>query len=567
LAGADRYSTAVEVAKERWAQGEVTEIYVATGGDSPDAVVGGQLTGGPLLLVRPDGVVPSVVSQFVAEHEARRVVAIGGSAVLPSPVMTQLAGSSTGWRRLSGADRYVTAAAVAYRQFPADADTVYLARADVYADAVASGSLTDGPVLLVSSCGLPSAAAERIAAARPLRVVALGGEGAVCEEVLQEAAAATSAGGGRIRPAVADDTAWPGDIRPSSAAISGDGRVTAMLAQASGGGWQLAVTDAVTGERRIHAVAPAGGTPPKYLTLSSDGSVAAFRGTSADTVIVIEVETGARRNVGPAELGFDRALIGLPRISSDGSTLVLIAAGPTVEETGDLAPPSTYAYDLASGQATLVSAGPDGEYENDKSHAAAVSADGSVIVFVSSPSNLGEGDTEGKLDVLLWRRGSADLERVNVDSEGKLLSVYSEFWSQSVSITDDGRYVSFVTCETDCRLAVRDVEAGTTALVSTDADGRVPMMRTGWITPDGSAVVFDEFTSRTAAPTESRRWYRRDLGTGEVSRMQLDYTGREKSWPVALHGFDADATHVLLMEQYTPGEDPSLHVWEKLEPR
>lgn len=97
-------------------------------------------------------------------------------------------------QRLGGSNRFHTAAAISREQFPQGSPTVYLARSDVFADALAAGSLTDGPVLLVRSCGpVPGAVSEEIARLDPTEVVALGGTGAVCDETLQAAAAGRSA--------------------------------------------------------------------------------------------------------------------------------------------------------------------------------------------------------------------------------------------------------------------------------------------------------------------------------------------------------------------------------------
>jgi hypothetical protein len=95
--------------------------------------------------------------------------------------------------RLAGADRFGTSVAISQRAFPAGADEVFLARADDFADALSGGSLTTGPILLVPACGeLPSVIADEIARLAPDTVTALGGEAAVCDEVL---AAAVSAAG------------------------------------------------------------------------------------------------------------------------------------------------------------------------------------------------------------------------------------------------------------------------------------------------------------------------------------------------------------------------------------
>lgn len=55
---------------------------------------------------------------------------------------------------------------------------------------MAAGSLTAGPVLLVPSCGaLPPVVADAIRASGADAVVALGSAGAVCDDVLAQAAA------------------------------------------------------------------------------------------------------------------------------------------------------------------------------------------------------------------------------------------------------------------------------------------------------------------------------------------------------------------------------------------
>lgn len=119
------------------------------------------------------------------------VIALGGTAAVADATLAAVAaGRATD--RLAGGSRFDTAAAIAGRAFPPEGKvaTVYLARGDVFADAVASGSLTDGPVLLVQSCGaLPEAVTGYLTAAQTDSVIALGGTAAVCDQVLTDAAA------------------------------------------------------------------------------------------------------------------------------------------------------------------------------------------------------------------------------------------------------------------------------------------------------------------------------------------------------------------------------------------
>jgi hypothetical protein len=112
----------------------------------------------------------------------------------PDPVGEPVSPLGTG--RLAGEDRIGTAIAIAGRAFPQGAPVVYLANAETFVDAVAGGSLTDGPILLVPACDLPQAVADELRRLAPDQVIALGGTVAVCDRVLESAASAAGIGGG-----------------------------------------------------------------------------------------------------------------------------------------------------------------------------------------------------------------------------------------------------------------------------------------------------------------------------------------------------------------------------------
>src|SRR5258705_1961306 len=90
--------------------------------------------------------------------------------------------------RLAGVDRYETSVIVSRQEFPT-APVVYLARGDAFPDALSGAMVSDGPVLLVPSCGaVPSVVAGEINRLAPARVVALGGSNALCDTTLRAAA-------------------------------------------------------------------------------------------------------------------------------------------------------------------------------------------------------------------------------------------------------------------------------------------------------------------------------------------------------------------------------------------
>ena len=235
IAGPTRFETAVEIAEAQFPDG-AEEVYVAHAFDSPDAVAGGVLTRGPILLVPASGPLPDAVAAAVERLDPDRVLALGGSVAVSDEILDAAAGGRA-TDRLAGPTRIETAAAIAGYQFgpgsevQAAATTVYLARSDVFADAVAGGSLTDGPILLTPSCGdVPSAVASEIDRLGPSTVTALGGTAAICDQLLNEAAAGTPPPGeDEPLPAPPDRIQWVAVGRDGEVAVSETGARWAAL--------------------------------------------------------------------------------------------------------------------------------------------------------------------------------------------------------------------------------------------------------------------------------------------------------------------------------------------------
>lgn len=89
--------------------------------------------------------------------------------------------------RLGGKDRVETSVAIARHAYPNPPKIVYLASALTLADAMAAGSLRDGPVVLTYSNYLPGVVKQYLRQANPEKVVALGGSGVIQPQVLQQA--------------------------------------------------------------------------------------------------------------------------------------------------------------------------------------------------------------------------------------------------------------------------------------------------------------------------------------------------------------------------------------------
>lgn len=92
LAGGDRYATAVRISKYGFPDG-AAEVYLARADDFPDALAGGALTGGPVLLVPSCGDVPANVIEEARRLQPNKVIALGGKAAICDQVLDAFAGS------------------------------------------------------------------------------------------------------------------------------------------------------------------------------------------------------------------------------------------------------------------------------------------------------------------------------------------------------------------------------------------------------------------------------------------------------------------------------------------
>ena len=124
--GSNRYTTAVEASRESFPNGLAHEdaegrlsVVVATGANWPDALGGASLAGaahGPILLTAPTSL-PADVAAEIDRLGADRVFVVGGTSAVSEGVANALLARPgvTSVERVSGANRYATAEAVAER--------------------------------------------------------------------------------------------------------------------------------------------------------------------------------------------------------------------------------------------------------------------------------------------------------------------------------------------------------------------------------------------------------------------------------------------------------------------
>ncbi|WP_369070511.1 cell wall-binding repeat-containing protein [Kineococcus terrestris] len=194
LFGPDRYATAAAVSQAF--DGNVyAPVYLATGENFPDALAASAAAGADQSRVLLTGryALPQATVDELARLEAFAVYVIGGTNSVSTAVERELERLGYVVLRLSGDDRYDTAATAAQILWD-EADTVFLATGENYPDALAGAAAAGNqgaPILLVGRDRLPAPVAELLTPGAPFglapsRFFVLGGQGAVSDTVLDQ---------------------------------------------------------------------------------------------------------------------------------------------------------------------------------------------------------------------------------------------------------------------------------------------------------------------------------------------------------------------------------------------
>lgn len=207
------------------------------------------------------------------------------------------------------------------------------------------------------------------------------------------------------------------------------------------------------------------------------------------------------------------------------------------------APVSAYQRPSSTVEVTVSTSGVRGDGEPDACSSSIacdayvdMTPSGRYVAFHTSFTNLVPGDTNGEMDVFVRDLQLQTTERLSVAWDG----AQANGSSGAPSISDDGRYVTFVSDApnlvpggtTGEQIFVRDRIAGTTTLVSAKSDGSAGAGTSGnaEISGDGRLVAFwsSSFTEPyTGLRTRGGEVYVRDLVAGTTERIAKTETGDE----------------------------------------
>jgi Tol biopolymer transport system component len=313
----------------------------------------------------------------------------------------------------------------------------------------------------------------------------------------------------------------------SRVSISSDGRTVAfesyasnLVADDTNGRRDIFVHDLDTGATTRVSVATdgtEGNNNSNVPKISADGRYVAFASgastlvpndtNGAPDIFVHDRDTGVTTRVSVASNGAQaNSWSDRPAISADGRYVAFESSASNLVEGDTNVQVDMFVHDRVTGATTRVSVATGGAQSNGSSAQAAISADGQIVAFESSASNLVPGDTNGWDDVFVHNRGTGTTTRVSVATGG----IQATTWSYQPAISGDGRFVVFdslannlVAGDTNGAedIFVHDLNAGTTTRVSVatggtqgNGDSTLPAM-----SADGRFVAFNSNANNLVA--------------------------------------------------------------------
>lgn len=354
----------------------------------------------------------------------------------------------------------------------------------------------------------------------------------------------TTAGGQLARPSVG---------RP---AVSAEGRYVAFTTAAAGidqtdtnGRTDVFVRDWHTNLTARVSVASGGGEGgggSGEPSLSADGRLVAFEsvaeGLVADDsnrqadVFVHDRATGRTTRVSVTSDGTQaKGASRFPAISANGRVVVFASSASNLAVSDTNTRWDVFARDLVSGVTTQVSvaSGGHGGSGDRTPPRPTVSADGQIVAFVSAAPDLVAQDSNGREDLFLHDRATGQTTRV--DLQPVALGGYRNL--RDPALSGDGRTVAFVGSRSSWwppfaadRSDVLVHERPTGAMTIVSASGATTDLPA--LDHDGGTVAFDR-ASTSWGTTTPRQVFTRDVTGGAVTQVSLGDSRRPNASSVA----------------------------------
>ncbi|HET7487446.1 MAG TPA: hypothetical protein VFJ85_05910 [Acidimicrobiales bacterium] len=206
-----------------------------------------------------------------------------------------------------------------------------------------------------------------------------------------------------------------------------------------------------------------------------------------------------------------------PAISADGQVVAYVSSATNLVAGDTNGVPDVFVTDRAAGTTVRASVGPGGAEGNGASAGPAVSADGRYVAFQSAATNLVAGDSNGQNDVFVFDRQSGTTTRASLATGG---ATQGNGASTAPSLSADGRFVAY--------------QSGATNLVPGDTNGQSDVFvtdRSGSLTTTRASVVTGG--AQGCTPTSPATTCTTAQGAGASTLPSISADGRYVSFTSA----------------------------------
>jgi Tol biopolymer transport system component len=299
--------------------------------------------------------------------------------------------------------------------------------------------------------------------------------------------------------------------------------------------------------------------------LTADGSLVAFQTKASnldpkdvDTrsdIYVKDLDTGTLTLASETQAGVkSNGVSDEADISADGTVVAFRSTATNLDPADTDTVPDVYEKDLVTGQITLVSVNATGTKGNAHSGRPSLTTDGSIVTFRSQSTNLLAADTDSAFDIYLKNLSSGTLRLVSADASG----AGGNGASTTPMISADGTLVAFRSSATNLTAAdtdsiydilVKNLATGTVTLASVTSTGTKSNGSSvnPSLSADGSAVAFGTFaTNFDPRDTDTvQDAYVKFLGSGSLVLASTSPTGTKGNANTLFPWISGDGSRVV----------------------
>ena len=204
LAGSDRYKTAVSIAKQvASVSGKSTQTLFAVCATSfPDALsasAAAAVNSAPIIYINPNGTIDASTGDYLksVKSSLKHIYIVGGEKLVPEAAVKSLRSYCSAVERISGANRYSTSAAVNEKFIDMfDNNRVCVVTGQDFPDALTAGvhAAKTRSALILADQSLVMETKKFLIKKCPMLITAVGGTGAVPNDILNKMVAVVKSG-------------------------------------------------------------------------------------------------------------------------------------------------------------------------------------------------------------------------------------------------------------------------------------------------------------------------------------------------------------------------------------